>query len=59
MVTPLLHCADHHPTSAETLAAFHRQCVENTTGEARAYHEVAARRYAEDAERITREIVAT
>ena len=45
--------------AAETLAAFHRQCVENAAGEARAYHEVAARRCAEAAERITREILAT
>jgi hypothetical protein len=45
--------------AAETLAAFHRQCVENNAGEARAYHEVTARRCAEDAERITREILAT
>jgi hypothetical protein len=45
--------------AAETLVNFHRQCIENTAGEARAYHEVTARRRAEDAERITREILAT
>jgi hypothetical protein len=45
--------------AAETLVNFHRQRIENTAGEARAYHEVTARRCAEDAERITREILAT
>jgi ureidoglycolate hydrolase len=45
--------------AAETLAAFHRQRVESTAGEARAYHEVAARRCAEAGERITCEILAT
>jgi hypothetical protein len=45
--------------AAETLAGFHRQRVESTTGEARAYHEDMARHCAEDAERITRGILAT
>jgi hypothetical protein len=36
--------------AAETLAAFHRQCVANTASEARSYHEDMARRCAEDAE---------
>jgi hypothetical protein len=44
--------------AAETLAAFHRQCVGNTAGEARAYHEDMARRCAEDAERCKRGIEA-
>jgi hypothetical protein len=45
--------------AAETLAAFHRQCIENTAGEARAYHEAMARRCTADAERITCGILAT
>jgi hypothetical protein len=45
--------------AAETLVNFHRQCIENAAGEARAYHEVTARRCAVDAERITREILVT
>jgi hypothetical protein len=43
--------------AAEMLAAFHRQRVDNTAAEARAYHKDMARRCAEDAERITRGIL--
>ncbi len=39
--------------AAETFAAFHRQRVGNTAGEARSYHEDMVRRCAEDAERIS------
>jgi hypothetical protein len=44
--------------AAETLGAFHRQRVENTAGEARAYHGDMAKRCAADAASIKRAIQA-
>jgi hypothetical protein len=45
--------------AAETLTAFHRQRAADTAGEARAYHADMASRCAEDAECMTREIIAS
>jgi hypothetical protein len=44
--------------AAETLAAFHRQRIENATVGDRVHHMGVARWCAEDADRITREILA-